>query len=111
MWGAKSEPVIQFLHFWYTVGGAVINFIMEPFLNEVDTTLNGANTTLNGMSHVCSIHTFEIKIIVFLIMSKLWGVVNFAVIISNLLLVGFGYIRYLTVIYWINQVNVNKLII
>ena len=35
MWGVKSEPVLQFLHFWFCVGAAVIPFIMKPFINEV----------------------------------------------------------------------------
>ena len=34
LWGDKSEPVIQFLHFFFCVGAAVIPFMMKPFLNE-----------------------------------------------------------------------------
>ena len=52
MWGAKSEPVIQFLHFWFTFGAAVIPFIMEPFLNDVHSGSINQTLTLNGMLHV-----------------------------------------------------------
>ena len=34
LWGDKSEPLIQFLHFWFYFGAAVMPFIMEPFLND-----------------------------------------------------------------------------
>ncbi|XP_076813914.1 sodium-dependent glucose transporter 1A-like [Clavelina lepadiformis] len=35
LWGKKSEPVLQFLHFWFCFGHAITPFLAKPFLNEV----------------------------------------------------------------------------
>ena len=48
MWGEKSEPVIQFSHFFFSLGSAVIPFIMKPFLNEARSRTEDQNFTVNG---------------------------------------------------------------
>ncbi|CAK8688697.1 unnamed protein product [Clavelina lepadiformis] len=35
LWGKKSEPVLQFLHFWFCFGSALTPFLSKPFLNKV----------------------------------------------------------------------------
>ncbi|XP_076813911.1 sodium-dependent glucose transporter 1A-like isoform X2 [Clavelina lepadiformis] len=35
LWGKKSGPVLQFLHFWFCFGCAITPYFARPFLNEV----------------------------------------------------------------------------
>ncbi|XP_076813912.1 sodium-dependent glucose transporter 1A-like isoform X1 [Clavelina lepadiformis] len=35
LWGKKSEPVLQFLHFWFCFGSAMTPFLSKSFLNQV----------------------------------------------------------------------------
>jgi len=50
MWGDKSEPVIQLLHFWFCLGATVMPFMIEPFLNEANVF---TNTSMFNNSQVC----------------------------------------------------------
>ena len=50
MWGEKSEPVVQLLHFWFSVGAAVMPFIMIPFINEANYSIN---ETISNNSRLC----------------------------------------------------------
>ncbi|XP_076813922.1 sodium-dependent glucose transporter 1-like isoform X2 [Clavelina lepadiformis] len=49
LWGKKSEPVLQFLHFWFCFGSALTPFLSKPFLNKVfhytNHSVNGSATT------------------------------------------------------------------